>query len=338
MLEFRTMADLLGQGSGAIRATALMLVAVGSYSLIPLLIAVSQGGENPLLFVGLWRIGALGSYAVLMVVAYRPLLRADILGLVVGRLLTARYRWLVLFTILSTADYALFALSTKFIDIAITSVLFEAWPLITMVLLSRLYGRAIDRSVMALAVPCILGVAFVMASQSGGFRMLVEVVSTTPAYLMVGFLSALGAVVFTSLAVCGFKCGSMLQDDPVLIVAAREAGVTRRLDSFGAVLVFMVTNLVSVPLNLSLGSGLGFAGTLGLEIPVPLVVFGGVALAAGAVCWQMANAVSSNVGINAMGYQEFDTGVFAAAAVDVRESRLCGAGIFDNRSCRHRVG
>ena len=81
MLEFRTMADPLGQGSGAIRATALMLVAVGCYSLIPLLIAVSQGGENPLLFVGLWRIGALGSYAVLMVVAYRPLLRADILGL-----------------------------------------------------------------------------------------------------------------------------------------------------------------------------------------------------------------------------------------------------------------
>ena len=296
------MASSMGQSSNATRATAFMLAAVGCYSLIPLLIVVSESVGNPLFFVGVWRIGALASYVIFMLAAFRPLIRPNILSLVARRLLTARYRWLVLLTTLSTADYALFAQSTKLIGIASTSVLFEVWPLITIMLLSRLYGRKNNPPVLAMAMACIFGAFFVMASQAGGFHMLAAAASKTPTHLTAGVCSATGAAVLTSLTVCSFKCGSMLQADPTLIEAAHKAGYTHRLDLFSTVLVFMIANMVSIPLNLSLGGGLGLGQSPGIEIQVPLAVFGGVALASGAVCWQMANAFSSQPGINAMGH------------------------------------
>ena len=44
----------------------------------------------------------------------------------------------------------LFAFSTRFIDISVTAVVFELWPIVTMFILARLYGRSVHPAIRSL--------------------------------------------------------------------------------------------------------------------------------------------------------------------------------------------
>ena len=134
-----------------------MLFAVLCYSGIPLVIALTGGSENPSLFSGTYRIGALLTYLVFLRMVYGPLFNRETFTLIARRFMSAKYRWLILLTFASTADYALFALSTRFIDISVTAVLFELWPIVTMFILARLYNRSVHPMVFWLVILCFFG-------------------------------------------------------------------------------------------------------------------------------------------------------------------------------------
>ena len=281
-----------------------MLFAVFCYSGIPLVIALTSGSDNPSLFSGTYRIGALLTYLVFLRLVYAPLFNRETFTLLARRFMSAKYRWLILLTFASTADYALFALSTRFIDISVTAVLFELWPIVTMFILAKLYTRRIHSMVFWLVILCFFGFLFITSSQAGGLSDLFDSLLTDPVDLVAGFIPAIAAVALTAFAVCAFKVGSLLADDGELTQLTADKNINAPIDLFGAVAVFVVTNTLTIPL--SLGFGL-FAGAT-TDQPVhfssvtPIVMLGGVLLAAGAMLWQRANEKPDNPGINAMGY------------------------------------
>ena len=281
-----------------------MLFAVLCYSGIPLVIALTGGSENPSLFSGTYRIGALLTYLVFLRMVYGPLFNRETFTLIARRFMSAKYRWLILLTFASTADYALFALSTRFIDISVTAVLFELWPIVTMFILARLYNRSVHPMVFWLVILCFFGFLFITSSQTGGLSDLFDSLLTDPIDLVAGFIPAIAAVALTAFAVCAFKAGSLLADDSELTQLRTEKNINAPIDLFGAVTVFVVTNTLTIPISIGFGLFVGATTDQPLHFSsaTPAIVLGGVLLAAGAMLWQRANEKSDNPGINAMGY------------------------------------
>ena len=281
-----------------------MLFAVFCYSGIPLVIALTSGSENPSLFSGTYRIGALLTYLVFLRLVYAPLFNRETFTLLARRFMSAKYRWLILLTFASTADYALFALSTRFIDISVTAVLFELWPIVTMFILARLYNRRVHSMVFWLVILCFFGFLFITSSQAGGLSDLFDSLLTDPVDLVAGFIPAIAAVALTAFAVCAFKVGSLLADDGELTQLTADKNINAPIDLFGAVAVFVVTNALTIPLSLGFGLFVGATTDQPVHFSsvTPIVMLGGVLLAAGAMLWQRANEKSDNPGINAMGY------------------------------------
>ena len=176
-----------------------------------------------------------------------------------------------------------------------------------MFILARLYNRDIPSRIYLLVPLCFFGVIFIAASERGGFLELVNSVATSPATLIWGFMPAIMAVVVTSLAVCGFKCGTLLSEDNDVKQMAKKTNVTQPLDRFGAIVVFVIINTVSIPSSMAIGFTFGeptdfIVPFQQFGIGVLFVISGGVFLASGAILWQSANARTRNIGINAIGY------------------------------------
>ena len=99
-----------------------MGVTVVVYSLAPLVIAVSGVDRGPFLFNAALQLGGMAGYIVLLGVFYRPLVcDRSVIRVVRQRVVS----WAIVLGVVSGLDYALFVWSTRFIDIAITTILFE---------------------------------------------------------------------------------------------------------------------------------------------------------------------------------------------------------------------
>ena len=130
---------------------SLMLVAVVSYAVIPALIGAIGGEKTPFFFLTAWRMGvAVGCLMVLIVLwtnreEYRRGFTAtprDFKGLADGARNRAEQwkgpfsvlaRWPILLCILiaGNCDYALFAWSFQYVNIAVTAALFGTWVIIS---------------------------------------------------------------------------------------------------------------------------------------------------------------------------------------------------------------
>ena len=288
-------------------AVLYMMGAALSYSLIPLWVSINHGYQNPLVFSSFWRLGALATYLVILTILYRPLLNPRDL-LVAARLLTApRHSILILIAAVGTMDYAMFALSTRHIDVAITSVIFEIWPITAMLILARLYGRKVPGRTYAMAPLCFAGFTMVAASQEGGFTGLLNAGATSPLTLFLGFTPAIASLILASLGVCSLKAGSLVAQDHHLNRIAKYHGVTRPLDRYASLLIFVTVNLISIPASITISffhqGPQDFISQFQQSWPgVMSIVPGGIFLAAGAVLWQAANAKTQNVGINSISY------------------------------------
>ena len=208
--------------------------------------------------------------------------------------------WSILFGVISGLDYALFIWSTRFIDISITTILFETWPFFLIALTAALFRRQqryrrITFPMLLLLTSGFTGCAFVIASQSGGIIGL----STQSSYILAaGVVLAMGSAIMTSLAAYLFKWGSDLTDS--LPDGIAEEYSTHSLELFGIAVAIVVTDVFSITLN----STIGFATGESLQ-PIHLLIGfgGGVAIyTLGSITWRLANLMTDNLGINALGY------------------------------------
>ena len=186
------MDDRLGSGNHG--AVGYMIGAVVCFSLIPLTIEFSHGSGSPFLFNSLLRIGVAISCMIFVLAAYRRNFRVLILDwrilLVMGpRLLSLA----ILFTVFSNFNFALFAWSSRLVDISVVAILYEVWPILTIAFMAillrgeRRYER-IPLFALVLLLVCLLGFSFVVFGQKGGFSAVFQLDSDSSFALIGGVL------------------------------------------------------------------------------------------------------------------------------------------------------
>ena len=195
------------------KAGGLVGASVLLYSLFPVVVAFSNT-ESPFLFACTWYVGLVLGMVVFLAVRFSDLLRSRAAWRQVWRQIPsiAMMVWIA-----SKFQIALFAWSASVVDVAITAVLYETWPL-GMVLLTAWLFRSEDRyqrigPVTALAfVVAVVGVGLIALSHAGDVHLtqMGEYVTNAPYALAGGVGLALGAAVLTSLNSFGFKYGADL--------------------------------------------------------------------------------------------------------------------------------
>ena len=123
---------------GSLVGTGYMLLAVGGFSLIPLVVGWGDGRENPLLFNAGWRAGVVLGCLFFLLSGNMALTRSR----AVWRHVRQRtLGWPMLFVVVGSFQFALFTWSTRFMDISMAAVLLETWPILLIVLTGRLFRR-----------------------------------------------------------------------------------------------------------------------------------------------------------------------------------------------------
>ena len=280
----------------------LMLASVGIWAVAPLVIALSGASRSPFLFAASMEAGAIASYLLFLLAFYRDLLADRSVLLVLGRHLLRRgweLVWLLL-GILSGLSYALFAWSTRFVDVSVSAVLFDGlWPFVLVMMFFLLYRgsgryRAFTPSLGLLLLLGMAGCVLVVSSQ--GFDLDRSVFST-----LLGIGLVLLCPLIGPLASCLFRWATSLAD------ALRGGGVGLeacgrvRLELFGG-----ACGVVGRCRFLSAGqpsyrhrqSGERFHGQM---LSVGLLT-GAFVYTVGGITWRLSNLTALSPGVNALGY------------------------------------
>ena len=280
-------------------AMGYMLIAVFGYSLTPLVIAFASDG-SPFLFNAGWRLGlVLGLSAV--IAWHRGVFRIPaVRSLVLLRLKS----FAIVAAVGSNFDYAMFVLSTRFIDISVATVIFETWPMWMILMLAWIYRkegryrRTIKLTGMMVCL-CLFGLCFVTISQSEAVFDIVN--GQAPGRLLLGSALALSGALVSSLAAFSFKWGTDLAGEIADILKLEESNVSyQSLDLLCLVLAYGLSSSVSVLGSLFIGTVSREPISFNLEL---LAIIGGMATYAPAtIAWRMGNLRSTNLGINIMVY------------------------------------
>ena len=274
-----------------------MLMAVIGFSLVPVLIANGNGADNPFLFVAVLRVGVTIALSVLFMAVFgRTLFRKSVLALIWQRLPT----WAMLFAIINQFEYGLFAFSTRFIDISVSSILFETWPILLILMTALLFRgerryRQITPGVVLLLLVGFLGFAFVAASETGGLGDW-----SNAAFLdtLVGIVIVVIAVFMAGLSAFAFRWAADLRESLPPDLISRQNSDS--LDIACVLIANCITSFAGA--GLSAVVGLASGETISTDA-IAIAMLGGVfALALGNISWRAANVVTDNLGINALAY------------------------------------
>ena len=292
---------LRGTGSGA--ATGYMFGVVAFFSLIPIVVALGDGGKSPFLFNSAWRMGLILGVSVFglvyMAAFHRPLLayywqnRSIIRGHIPNILL--------LISVINGFDYALLALSVRFVDVSVAAVLFEMWPIFFVLLRANLEKQHLAFTTFMLLFPAVAGLAFVIFSQSEPGSGIGGVSGDT---LLGGALAFLGGLASACTAFSfrwALDLQNKLPDPPV----EEERAAPVALALVPVLIAFMITNMVALPLTIVIGvsSGESIAmNSVGLAFLAVGVLGGALVQALGSMLYRVSNVVSHSLGVNAIYY------------------------------------
>ena len=286
---------------GNLVATGYMLVAVGGFSVIPLVIGLGDGRENPLLFNAGWRFGVLLGCLSFLSFGNLPLLR----DLEVWKLLWRRmFSWAMFFVIVGGFQFALFTWSTRFIDISVAAVLLETWPILLILLTGRLFRRegrfgGTSSNVFGFVVAGLVGFVFVTASHSADPELLSGFGGVSLIGLVPGVLFAVSAAGAGALE-AAFNLRWGVDSSRELVSSARGVRDYQSLDLFFVVLALAVASAVSFPIHAAAGL-IGGETITGWSLAIA-VLGGGFVQALSSIVYRMAALKTSNLGINALGY------------------------------------
>ena len=289
---------------------AYMLAAVVAFSLLPLVVALSDGGSRPFLFNAWLRVGYVaGLLGFVGVTLARSTERGAALAVVWeqvkddfagltgpgvalnGRIVSAA----LLLCVIANFEFALFALAVRRVDVGVAAVLYEIWPILSIFATAALIRGRYDRinaEGMALLAMCFVGVGFVVVSQSG------TIVIAGALDTLVGGLMALAAVMLAALYPFGFRWGR----DVAERAKERLGGQSDKamMELLYVIVAFAVSGAVVIPVNFLIGFVAGEGGWSGSY--AAFAVLGGFVMAAGVICLRQANVVVTNLGVNAIAY------------------------------------
>ena len=282
-------------------ATGYMLLAVGGFSLIPLVVGWGDGRENPFLFNAGWRAGVVLGCLFVLLSGNMGLTRSRAVWRYVWQRMPC---WPMLFVVVGSFQFALFTWSTRFIDISMAAVFLETWPILLIVLTGRLFRRerrfdGTSSNVLVFVVVGLAGFVFVTASQSADLEFLVGPEGLSLAGLALGvFLAMLAAGTGALEAAFNLRWGvdSSREFSTHTAVSPRDG----ELDLFFVIVAFAIASAVSFPVHVVAGFLVGEAiDGQGLVIGV---IGGGFVQVFSSIFYRKAVLSTDNLGINALGY------------------------------------
>ena len=281
-------------------ALGLMTCYVLFQSCVPLFVTFGGAENSPFLFTTAWRVGAIAGYALVLALFFRDLLLS-------GEARKAVARRAFSFTSVACAANFFwtvpYAWSTQHIDVAVSTALFEAWPLFFVLLAERTfrsegrYQKTTLKSALFFGL-AFLGVAFVIASQAGGFGVFFSG-DADGANMAKGVSLALLSTCLAALSAFSFKWAFNLVSDLRKLPDA-QAESRSRLELFSVAVGTLIFSLTMTPF-IALA---GFARNEPISSSALIWgVLGGVAIqTVGSLAWRMANVISHSLEINAMNY------------------------------------
>lgn len=306
----------INEGGHNLQAAVVMLAAVLFFSFVPLAIALGMGDENPFLLNTGWRLGvALGCSGVLILLYGRVLSNRETLRLIWERIPSK----MIALATCGNLSYGIFALSTRFIDVSISAVLFETWPIGFIMYMAWRYRRSNTykknmRSISPMLVIALVGFIFLVISQTGDFGIDVasfsNLVIGTGLALLAAIVGGIGAA--TTLE-WGRELAGKLPDTPLhngasLTHQAGRCGWGQwtppyngaSLTLFGAIVGITIGNIFAMVLNASF---VPFSGEPVSLNSVMIGIVSGLAFQApAAILLRKSNLITNNLGVNALGY------------------------------------
>ena len=276
-------------------AVGYMLIATICISLTPLWIAWSDGRNNPFFFNAVLRLDVAIVFGVYLWTFYRHfLLDSEIRSHLKQRV----FSWLILFTFIGSFDFAAFAWASQFIDISIAAILFELWAIFIIFFMHWLYRhdniyKKINITTIVLLIFGFIGVAFVIASQSG--ELTYATAESLGTFIFGVFLALTGAVV-SAFAAFNFRWSTNLSNE---IVAQSDAHDFQSLNVFAALFAYALSSVIAAPASFAIGAINGETFSFSSMI---VVLGGAFAQGTGSILWRHSNLLSDSPSINAMAY------------------------------------
>lgn len=153
-------------------AAGYMLLSVFAVSAYGALFGLTGGAANPVLWVGLWQLGAAICYWFCLRLVFPPLAGPGLLkDLAVQVWSERRLRWLLAVFVASTADAVLYGAAARLSPLVVVLVIFDTWPVWSVLLLAWLQGCRLRALAGRLTLAGGLGVAgsfCVVSAQLGG--------------------------------------------------------------------------------------------------------------------------------------------------------------------------
>ena len=210
---------------GVLHPVIYMMMAVGTYSVIPVLFKLGGAEESPFLFTGILQIcTGVGVGAVILLFKKELPIKSDRSDVVKDIAMSPYKAGLVLFSIIGSCDIALFALGFALVGVSVATILFETWPFFLMLLLSYLFfdkrkARNKQRygtisSTLIIGMLAIAGVALVVLSHNDTPHPLLSigVNFTQPGALLGAFLALAGSFCVAVRAATTLKLGEALAE------------------------------------------------------------------------------------------------------------------------------
>ena len=299
------MASEHANGGGRNRAAVIfMLAAVIGFSLTPPLIAVFKASQAPFLFNAAIYFGqAAFLFAFLAKTNGRVFASGDAWKLIGRHAANPKFWGMAA----AYSNFGFFALSTRFIDVSATTILFGTWPIFMVIFIGWLFRREkrykkITPEMLALILVGLSGFAFVVLSQSErGLILAGSFGDFDWMRLAWGVAFAMVAVALTAVSSYAFRWGVDLSEGLSQISGSSENRDSMELT--GVLTGIAIASLAAVPLNIAIGlvngesaSSIGFAGLF------IAFLFGVIADGGGTVGYRYSNLLTNNLGVNAMTY------------------------------------
>lgn len=301
-----------------------MAAATTGYGFVPLLIHLAGKAQAPLTVNAALSAGLAAANIPYLLLFHRttvlhPYYRKNVADMATSPLIAVM--------IITNFELAAYVLSTKFVDISISAVLYESWPLILIIYTAWLYRgqqryRPQEPGTMSLMLAGAGATALVVTSQNGTLADLDQGQSLN---LMAGVALGLTSAILSSGAAASLKWGSTLAER--LAEQGTPNGNRTGTEVMGGCTASLLDNAAIVPLNL----GLGMATGKHMRTRTLLLAIAGATLCHGilTILWHYGNYITTNLTINAMTYASPAIGVavlFATGAVAVQRPDLLAAG------------
>ena len=290
-----------------LQSAGLMFLAVALYSLIPLAVEYTGGSENPFLFNMGWRSGIAIGFAIFLAARYQQLFFSKSAWKIIAR---EAKSWKLLAVIAAYFDIALFAMSVRFVDVSVSTMIAEVSPIFLIVIIWLSYRKAktsgeevtyrkITPSLLFLMLISLIGFALVVRSQTGDIPLFTN---STDWVVPLGIALALGSALIASLNGFSFRWGTDLSEKLKSDLSQATIGNNNKdaINLFGVVVAGLIANLVVVPFNLAIGISTG--ETISGKVLIFSIIGGVLTYPIAGIAWRKANLITHNLGINAIGY------------------------------------